>query len=95
MIQNLSLRPLKKKPRFEFKTSSMNVRLFVPNSKQCCSSLAYGRDSVEESNQKKVVEQDADISLSPVVLLFFAVQKVSNISLCIHPKYFRTDSGYS
>lgn len=50
---------------------------------------------IEESNQKKVVEQDADISLSPVVLLFFAVQKVSNISLSIHPKYFRTDSGYS
>ena len=30
---------------------------------------------IEWSNQKKFVEQDADISLSPVVLLFFLPYK--------------------
>ena len=30
---------------------------------------------IEESNQKKVVEQDADISLSPVVLFFLPYKK--------------------
>lgn len=96
VIQNLSLRPLKKKLRFEFKTSSLNARLFVPAKHQTVLfKLSLWTRLLNSQIRRKLLNKTLIFLYPLLCFYFFAVQKVSNNSLCIHPKYFRTDSGYS